>query len=123
MSVFYIKDEKMKQKEFMYGSTPVTIKIGSYNNKRPSIQLIDVIDNIPFMTASLNVPLLDVEGDLVLIKDYSENTGVLDWLIEKNVVVPTGYFYELAFDRVPICNLLPEEEWRDEEPDWDISLD
>lgn len=113
----------MKNKEFMYGSTPVTIKIGSYNNKRPSIQLIDVIDNIPFMTASLNVPLLDVEGDLVLIKDYSENTGVLDWLIEKNIVVPTGYYYKLAFDRVPICNLLPEEEWRDEEPDWDISLD
>lgn len=109
----------MKNKEFMYGSTPVTIKIGSYNNKRPSIQLIDVIDNIPFMTASLNVPLLDVEGDLVLIKDYSENTGVFDWLIEKNIVVPTGYYYELAFDRVPICNLLPEEEWRDEQPDWD----
>ena len=109
----------MKNKEFMYGMTPVTIKIGRYNNKRPVIQLIDVIDNVPFMTATINVPLLDVEGDLVVIKDYSENTGVYDWLVEKNIVVPTGYFYELAFDRVPICTLLPEEEWRDEEPEWD----
>lgn len=119
MSVCYIKDERMKNKEFMYGMTPVNIKMGTYNNRRPSLQLIDVIDNVPFMTATINVPLADVEGDLVVIKDYSENTGVYDWLVEKNIVVPTGYFYELAFDRVPICTLLPEEEWRDEEPEWD----
>lgn len=109
----------MKKKEFMYGMTPVNIKIGTYNNRRPNIQLIDAIDGVPFMTATINVPLVDVEGDQIIIKDYSENTGVFDWLIEKNVVVPTGYYYELAFDRAPICNLLPEEEWRDEEPDWD----
>lgn len=110
----------MKNKEFMYGMTPVNIKIGRYNNKRPNIQLIDVIDGVPFMTASLNVPLLDVDSEFVLIKDYSENAGVFTWLISKNVIEPTGEYYELAFDRVPICKLLPEEEWWDEEPDWDV---
>ncbi len=101
-------------KEFMYNGTAVNIKIARYGNTRKAIILIDATDKMPFMTATMNVLEKEVDAEDVVIKDYSENMGIYEWLVAKNIIEPAHALHELAFDSVPVCKLLPEEEWLDE---------
>jgi hypothetical protein len=72
--------------------TPV---MGQYANGQTSIQLIDRA-GIPFMTASVAHDL-DIDDDCVIIKNYSENEGIMEALIEAGIIekpfceIPTGF--------------------------------
>lgn len=109
-------------KEFMYNGSAVNIKIANYGNKRKAIQLIDATDGMPYATATMNVSEKEVSIEDVVIKDYSENMGIYEWLVSKNIIEPAHALYELAFDSVPVCKLLPEEEWLDESFSYDQDL-
>lgn len=67
-----------------------------YANGNVRIDLIDTEDGAPIATATCNIET-KLEPNEVLIKNYSENEGVLDALIEAGIVstpirkVPTGY--------------------------------
>ena len=63
--------------------TPV---IGRYANGQTSIQLVDE-DGMPFMTASVAHDI-NISDDEVIIKNYSENEGILDALIEEGIIHP-----------------------------------
>ena len=84
-----------------------------YENGRLAIQLMDAEDHSPVATATVNLPDVDLDGDEVAIKDYSENAGMLDALIEAGVVSkPRRYeatcaaFTSSGFVTVPICQWL-----------------
>ena len=70
--------------------TPV---IGRYANGQTSIQLVDE-DGMPFMTASVaydsgvldEIYNIKLEKDSVIIKNYSENEGILEALIEAEII-------------------------------------
>ena len=72
--------------------TPV---IGEYANGQTSIQLVDQ-DGMPFMTASVAHDV-NITDDCVIIKNYSENEGILQALIEAGIIekpfceIPTGF--------------------------------
>ena len=72
--------------------TPV---IGEYANGQTSIQLVDQ-DGMPFMTASVAHDV-NIPDDCVIIKNYSENEGILQALIEAGIIekpfceIPTGF--------------------------------
>jgi len=72
--------------------TPV---IGRYANGQTSIQLVDQ-DGMPFMTASVAHDV-NIADDCVIIKNYSENEGILKALIEAGIIekpfceIPTGF--------------------------------
>jgi len=72
--------------------TPV---IGRYANGQTSIQLVDQ-DGMPFMTASVAHDV-NITDDCVIIKNYSENEGILEALIEAGIIekpfceIPTGF--------------------------------
>ena len=62
----------------------------------------------------------------MLVKDYSENEGVLDFLTTNNIVVPTDKWVTTGFVDVQVCILNPESEWgmtpnlySDEAPEYD----
>jgi hypothetical protein len=109
-------------KEFMYNGTAINIKIGRYGNGRKAIQLFDATDGMAYMTATMNVSEKEVDIEDVVIKDYSENMGIYEWLVSKSIIEPAHALYELAFDSVPVCKLLPEEEWHDESFSYDQDL-
>lgn len=82
-----------------------------YPNNRPALQLVDAESFEPIATATVNVPDYDFdnldEKTHVLIKDYSENEGMLQALIEQKIVEDTGRRYLLShFVFAPICKLL-----------------
>jgi hypothetical protein len=60
------------------------IVYAQYSNGRTAIQLKDDNDGSPVATATINVPDVYLEKDEVIIKDYSENEGMLDTLVRWN---------------------------------------
>jgi hypothetical protein len=110
------------KKEFMYNGTAINIKIGRYGNGRKAIQLFDATDKMAYMTATMNVSEKEVDIEDVIIKDYSENMGIYEWLVSKSIIEPAHALHKLAFDSVPVCKLLPEEEWHDESFSYDQDL-
>tara|TARA_Y100001938_G_C7984898_1_gene376381 strand:+ start:287 stop:568 length:282 start_codon:yes stop_codon:yes gene_type:complete len=70
--------------------TPI---IGEYANGQTSIQLVDQ-DGMPFMTASVAYDV-NIPGDCVIIKNYSENEGIMQALIEASII-------EKPFCEIPV---------------------
>ena len=75
-----------------------------YANGRKAISLVDVIDGEPIATATVNLPDIDLPNDTVFVKDYSENEGMLNALVNAQIVKPfvlstfkSGYIYISAF--------------------------
>lgn len=73
-------------------------KYATGNNR---LQLVDANDGIPVTMASLN-PAEILKEDEIAVKNYSENEGMLDFLIENNIVGPP---HRYSIERFPICKL------------------
>lgn len=79
----------MKKYTITFADTPCNIVFGKYhNNQRVSIQLFEQATGEPFMTASVNMPEVYLSEDMVCIKNYSENEGILNTLIDANILLP-----------------------------------
>jgi hypothetical protein len=86
----------------------ISLVFGKYRNGQRAIEMIDEADGAPYAVAS--VALVDefLSDDEVAIKNWSENAGVLESLIENEIVsAPIRYAYS-GFVQVPICKLLVE---------------
>lgn len=88
------------------GRTRVVVRFGQwecwvlterYGNGRTALRLVDAVDGSSVARATVNRPDVSLGADEVLIKDYSENTGILNALERAGVVrrtnrvVPSGY--------------------------------
>lgn len=73
------------------------LEFGEYNNGRTAIELIDKRNGEPVLVATVNVPQEKLADDEIIIKNWSENEGVLDVLQKAGIVgevirkVPTGF--------------------------------
>lgn len=108
-------------------SRNVTITLRKYENDRTAIQLNDATDGHPYAVATVNMPDVLLADNEVLIKDYSENEGVLDFLIRNNIVTPTPNGVQSGFVWLPVAVLNDESVWGEvpnaycmnEEPEYD----
>jgi hypothetical protein len=109
---------------------PVTVNIRKYSNGRSAIELLEIDPECgftPYMTASVNIPNVLLQDNEVLIKDYSENEGITNFLAKHNIVTPTNNWVKSGYVDVQVCVLNPESEWGltpsvyslDEEPEYD----
>lgn len=82
------------------------VQLGYYSNGRVVIQLIDPEDNCCNAIATVNVPQVHIPEGYVLVKNYSENEGLLEDLIAGGIVgLPIGavpYGHAQAY----VCKLL-----------------
>ena len=105
----------------------VTVKLGKYANGRTAIHLDDANEGYPYATATVNIDHVLLADDEVLIKDYSENEGMLDFLVKNNIVTPTPNGVQSGFVWLPVAILNDESVWGDapnaycmgEEPEYD----
>lgn len=79
---------------------------GIYNNGRTALELINVKNDEPVLCATVNVPEIDIEKDEVVIKNYSENQGVLDVLVKAKIISEPIRFITTGLTSSPICKLL-----------------
>lgn len=77
-----------------------------YNNNRTAIQLIDANDGQPIAVATVNIPDEKIKKDEVIIKDYSENEGMLDTLVKAGIVSKPIRMVKTGFSEVAVCKLL-----------------
>jgi hypothetical protein len=77
--------------------------IQKYGTGNPALRLIDIEDGMPVATATVNLDGLD--SDEIAIKDYSENEGVYDALLNAGVILPKHRELSTGYVTVPVCKL------------------
>jgi hypothetical protein len=96
-------------------------QFAKYGNGRTAIQLMnaDPIDDGEYIsppgteqiaTATVNIPEVDLKDNEVIIKDYSENEGMLKSLILGNVVHMPHKYVKTGHVECPVCilKILPQ---------------
>lgn len=88
------------------------VQLGQYQNPRNlAIQLFTVETHEPMMKVTVN-PDMVLDKGLVAIKDYSENEGILQVMVDAGLIEDTGEIIEMGYVSVNVCKLLfnlPEE--------------
>ena len=81
-----------------------------YYNDRTAIQLIDEETTWPpVATATMNLPETELARDEVIVKDYSENIGMLDALMEAGIVTAPVRYVRTGYVSCPICKLISNQ--------------
>ena len=82
------------------------IEKGQYGNGRIALSLEDTKKGETILVATINVPEEKIEKDEVIIKDYSENEGILDILIHAGIISKPVRIIETGMITAPVCKLL-----------------
>lgn len=69
------------------------------------IQLNDAFDGSPYAIATSNIPALSNLEGYVAVKNYSENEGMLEFLLENDIVERPVTFVEENYVSFPICKI------------------
>lgn len=85
------------------------LKWGEYGNGRAALQLMDADVGDLVMTATVNLPEEDLEDNEVFIKDYSENDGILEVLVNAGIIEDTGRRVQTGFVTIPVCRVLKKK--------------
>lgn len=79
------------------------VSTSHYKNGRVALLLSE--DGQPITVATVNLPDEDLKPNEVAIKNYSENEGILDALIEAGIVESPHDVRFSGFVIIPICRL------------------
>lgn len=97
-------------KKYDYLGTEVSLLFREYANGRTAIQLMSFDEeyqaDVPFATATVNLPDEYITVGEVFIKNYSENEGMLMFLVKNNIVAPYHRVVKSGHVQIPVCNLL-----------------
>lgn len=85
------------------------LQFHKYNNDRTALMLVDEYDGSPVAVATINIPNEDLGKDEVVIKDYTENEGMLDTLIDAGIISNPVAYIKTGYVNSPICKLLVNE--------------
>lgn len=80
-----------------YVKSDVEIVPGKYSNGRLAIKLIDTLDDSPAANATVNISEADLADDEIIIKDWSENEGMLEFFVENGLAEDTGKTIPMGF--------------------------
>ena len=82
------------------------LKKGYYSNGRIAIQLIDAKDHSLVAVATVNLPDVELNPGEIIIKNYSENEGMLNVLYDAKIIGPVLRMVKTGFVECPIVQLL-----------------
>lgn len=84
----------------------VYLEWGYYGNDRKALTLIGVEDDQPIVIPTVNIPDVQLYGNETIIKDYSENEGILNWLQKNEIVGPVKRYVTTGFVQCPVVDFL-----------------
>jgi hypothetical protein len=82
-----------------------SVEISMYPSGNISVTLNDVEDGCPVATATINTNVELPSKRHIVIKNYSENEGILEALEEAGIVRRTGGFVAAGFGQCPVVEL------------------
>lgn len=85
-----------------------------YYNGRTALELVawqddeanEVFEGEPIATCTVNMPNIELKENEVIIKDYSENEGLLATLLDHNVIKLTERVVDTGWVTCHICELI-----------------
>lgn len=82
-------------------------------NARPMIEdgILHQPGTVPIAIATVNMPNVLLMDKEIIIKNWSENEGILDALVEANIISEPTRIAHTGFVDADICNLLVEPEY------------
>lgn len=92
--------------EITYKSWKCEVVFATYPNGRTAIQLVDAEDGSPVATATVNVPDAVLGEDEILVKNWSENQGMLAALVAAGLVEDTGKVVPTGFVKANVVRLI-----------------
>ena len=93
-------------KTVRYYNWDCNVKIEKYSKGGYAILLEDMRDGSPVATATLNIKGL--RDNEVAIKNYSENEGILDVLVDAHVITEPIRYEQSGYVKIPVCLLIEE---------------
>jgi hypothetical protein len=87
------------------GDVEVRLVWSRYRNNRPALELMDGSGE-PFTTATLNLPLVQLAQDEIILRNHSENEGMLASLVDAGIVQDTGRRVSTGFICCPVVRIL-----------------
>lgn len=88
----------------------LSLQFAKYANGQTAIRLWDLSDGFPYATATVCVEDHLLKEDEVAVKDYSENAGILESLIEGGIVEHPHAFIQSNYVKIPVCKLIIKPE-------------
>jgi len=85
----------------------VKFQYAKYANGRIAIMATD--EGAPLCKCTVNIPETPIADDEVIIKDYSENEGVLQDMIELGIILAPRKMINTGYGCSAICKLLKTE--------------
>jgi len=86
------------------------VEINKYaQNDNNAISLYEIGTGELIVVATINLPGVRLNPDEVIIKDYSENEGMLKTLVKAKIVSEPISMIQHGFVTSPICRLLIKE--------------
>lgn len=124
MKLFNLENPYSKEK------VVVTVNVRKYNNGRSALELLEFDPDYgytPYAVATVNLPDVLLQPNEVLVKDYAENEGILNFLVANNIVTPTQNGVQSGYVWIPVAILNDESVWGeapnpyslDDEPEYD----
>ncbi|GEM_PF-6340591 len=97
-----------------YGHADVVLSFTRYlRNGRICLRLMAVengVETEPVAVCTVNLPNVPMRADEVAIKTWSENIGMLGWLMDQGVVSEPLHYAYFANVFIPVCSLLIRED-------------
>lgn len=94
-------------KKVQFRSWPCWVERRTYGHtNRIALMLVDAEDGEPVAVATVHMPDLALAADEVVIKDYSENEGMLECLVAADVISPPLRDVESGYVTLHICRCL-----------------
>lgn len=90
-------------------------KVSTYSNGRIALQYFILSDDNelakmgfmePACTATINMPDIPLREGEVIIKNYSENEGLYECMVEAGHITLPRAYVQSNFVKMPICKLL-----------------
>lgn len=75
------------------------------SNDRLALEFRDPQTGVIVLKATVNVPNVELADNEIIIKDYNENEGVYDSLLQAKLVTDTGRRLQLGFVQAPVARL------------------
>lgn len=82
----------------------VWLEKGHYANGRVALTLHDEEGQVA--CATVNLPEHDIQPEEIIVKTWSENEKMLDFLISNHIVADTGREIRTGFSVARVCKLL-----------------
>lgn len=96
----------MKNQLIRFKEWTCIIRWKYYSNGRTALELVDYEDHQSIAVITVNLPNENLQSDEILIKDWSENEGMIGVLQKVNIIGPVIESVKTGFVTAKKCKLL-----------------